>query len=426
MTTRSTDVRGRVGEALIAVEATPGAQADKDLARATTPLKPLLQLHRIVARVKAKHGSALPFLGQPTEECTHLLGGHLVSILGGVDARNVHGSGPALAAEVELGDELICPSGRPRWAGQRSGERGGSRSRARGCTRRRNGAKRSRPRRRRVVHRRPRPPGYGRAGHAGPRRLFGHASKRRRGSAPSATMGRLKAEVDGGRDGVCGEESVREVEEGVGPTVQALVERVAERAKGVKSIGRFHDATRFSRWRRDGTWDRLLSHARTKSRRGGRDRVGGERGLHRDSGAPARRGSPREAEPERRKKGVSHAPDEALWRSRGGLSTKLHLSCDGKGRPLSVVVTPVQRHEIRVARPEGSRGRPRKKRPERLIADKGYSYPSCRALLRRRGIPHTTSPSGVTSARGGRREDREDQRASTRPPTRGATWWRGA
>lgn len=80
------------------------------------------------------------------------------------------------------------------------------------------------------------------------------------------------------------------------------------------------------------------------------------------------------------------------------MSTKLHLSCDGKGRPLSVVVTPGQRHEstqleavldgIRVARPEGSRGRPRK-RPERLIADKGYSYPRCRALLRRRGIRHT-------------------------------------
>ena len=42
---------------------------------------------------------------------------------------------------------------------------------------------------------------------------------------------------------------------------------------------------------------------------------------------------------------------------------------------------------IRVPRP-GGRGRPRK-RPDRLLADKGYSYPSCRTLLRRRGIPHT-------------------------------------
>ncbi len=63
-----------------------------------------------------------------------------------------------------------------------------------------------------------------------------------------------------------------------------------------------------------------------------------------------------------------------------------------------MVLTPGQRHEstrlasvldaIRVARPEGYPGRPRK-RPKRLVADKGYSYPSCRRLLRKRGIAHT-------------------------------------
>ncbi len=77
----------------------------------------------------------------------------------------------------------------------------------------------------------------------------------------------------------------------------------------------------------------------------------------------------------------------------------MHLACDGKGRPLSVVVTPGQRHgstqleelldAVRVPRPpQGSPGRPRK-RPARLIADRGYSYESCRGLLRGRGIPHT-------------------------------------
>ena len=73
------------------------------------------------------------------------------------------------------------------------------------------------------------------------------------------------------------------------------------------------------------------------------------------------------------------------------------MACDGKGRPLSLVITPGQRHDstqlaavldrIRVSRP-GGRGRPRK-RPDHLIADKGYSYPRCRTLLRQRGIPHT-------------------------------------
>jgi transposase len=87
-----------------------------------------------------------------------------------------------------------------------------------------------------------------------------------------------------------------------------------------------------------------------------------------------------------------------LRRSRGGFATKLHLACDGKGRPLSVVLTPGQRHGstqleglldgVRVPRPEGSPGRPRK-RPAHLFADRGYSFESCRKLLRRRGTPHT-------------------------------------
>jgi transposase len=78
------------------------------------------------------------------------------------------------------------------------------------------------------------------------------------------------------------------------------------------------------------------------------------------------------------------------------LSTKVHPACDGKGRLLSVVVTPGQRHKstqleavlvaIRVARL--GVGRPRK-HLERLIADKGYSSPSCRRVLRKRGIAHT-------------------------------------
>jgi transposase len=87
-----------------------------------------------------------------------------------------------------------------------------------------------------------------------------------------------------------------------------------------------------------------------------------------------------------------------LGRSKGGFSTKLHLACDGKGRPLSVVLTPGQRHgstqlealldAVRVPRPEGTPGRPRK-RPEHLIADRGYSFEGCRRLLHRRGISHT-------------------------------------
>ena len=72
-----------------------------------------------------------------------------------------------------------------------------------------------------------------------------------------------------------------------------------------------------------------------------------------------------------------------------------------------MVLTPGQRHDstqlapvldaIRVPRPGGA-GRPRK-RPDRLIADKGYSYERCRRLLRRRGIPHTIPERGDQRAR---------------------------
>ncbi len=74
----------------------------------------------------------------------------------------------------------------------------------------------------------------------------------------------------------------------------------------------------------------------------------------------------------------------------------MHLSCDGKGRPLSVIVTAGQRNDgahlfavldaIRVPRIGG--GRPRK-RPDRLLADRGYGKGLYRRELRARGIPHT-------------------------------------
>ncbi len=89
---------------------------------------------------------------------------------------------------------------------------------------------------------------------------------------------------------------------------------------------------------------------------------------------------------------IAHPPDEALGRSRGGLTTKLHLACDGRGRMLAVVLTPGQRHEATqvpallgrgaVARP---RGRSRI-RPDRVVGDKGYTGKTIRRYLRRRGI----------------------------------------
>ena len=105
---------------------------------------------------------------------------------------------------------------------------------------------------------------------------------------------------------------------------------------------------------------------------------------------------------------VEHPPDEALGRSRGGFTTKLHLACDGRGRPLAVVPDPGQRHEstqlgavldaIRVPRRAGAGGPG--KRPDHLIADKGYSYSACRQLAAPPGIPHTI-PERRDQRRGG-------------------------
>jgi hypothetical protein len=56
---------------------------------------------------------------------------------------------------------------------------------------------------------------------------------------------------------------------------------------------------------------------------------------------------------------------------------------------------------VRVPRPGGS-GRPRK-RPAQLIADRGYSYTTCRRLLRQRRIAHTIPErSDQQAARAGR------------------------
>jgi transposase len=115
---------------------------------------------------------------------------------------------------------------------------------------------------------------------------------------------------------------------------------------------------------------------------------------------------------------VAVTPGEALGRSRGGLSTKIHLAVDGRGRPLSVLVSGGQAGDnpyllpvldaiaVRRAGP----GRPRK-RPALLLADKGYAHDSTRMALRRRGIRHVIPE----------RRDQQDRRAAKgsrggRPP----------
>nr|WP_306972161.1 IS5 family transposase [Streptomyces canus] len=81
-----------------------------------------------------------------------------------------------------------------------------------------------------------------------------------------------------------------------------------------------------------------------------------------------------------------------LGRSRGGLTSKVHLSADRHCRPLSFVLTPGQAADslrftavLERIKVRGPVGRPRT-RPAAVAADKAYASCANRAYLRRRRI----------------------------------------
>ncbi len=135
----------------------------------------------------------------------------------------------------------------------------------------------------------------------------------------------------------------------------------------------------------------------------------GERGLHLLPGPSARcrRPLPRTAPPRPKKsQPLQHHPDEALGRSRGGLTCKIHLAGEGGRRPLAFIITPGQWSDspqlipvlkrIRVPRPGG--GHPRT-RPDHLSGDKAYNSRQNRSYLWCRQVKHTIP-------------ERKDQRAN--------------
>lgn len=152
-------------------------------------------------------------------------------------------------------------------------------------------------------------------------------------------------------------------------------------------------------WSADGTWERLLQQVQAEADAADWDvSVDSTTVRAHQHAAGARTNPPPRksvAEP-RRPAGGGGAGGEGLGRSRGGFTSKIHLSADGYCRPLSLIVTPGQRadctqfvpvlEKIRV--PRLGLGRPRKK-PDSVAADKAYSNGSCRQYLRRRGIRHT-------------------------------------
>ncbi|MFE2887073.1 IS5 family transposase [Streptomyces sp. NPDC059272] len=101
--------------------------------------------------------------------------------------------------------------------------------------------------------------------------------------------------------------------------------------------------------------------------------------------------------------------DHGLGRSRGGLTTKLHLAVEQRQKPMLIVITAGQRGDSpqfevvrgRIRVPRLGTGGPRT-RPRRVRADKAYASRRNRAYLRRRGI-RCTLPDKADQARNRRK-----------------------
>ncbi|MFC8878812.1 IS5 family transposase [Streptomyces ardesiacus] len=143
---------------------------------------------------------------------------------------------------------------------------------------------------------------------------------------------------------------------------------------------------RLRMWAVDGTWERvftaLVAQADADEDLGWAVSVDSTIVRAHQHAAGARKKGPPAGEPD----------DHAIGRSRGGLTTKIHLAADGRCRPLAFVLTGGQAGDapaftdvmarLRVPR---RRGRPRT-RPDVVMADKAYSSRAIRAHLRKRGI----------------------------------------
>ncbi|WP_370221285.1 IS5 family transposase [Kitasatospora sp. MAP12-22] len=151
----------------------------------------------------------------------------------------------------------------------------------------------------------------------------------------------------------------------------------------------------FRRWQRDGTWSQILTQLQAQA---------DAKGLitwdvsvdstiaraHQHAAGARKRGICSGDNPG----GVADEPaDHGLGRSRGGLTTKVHLAVEQGQKPLSFLVTAGQRHDSpefqpvleRIRVPRVGVGRPRR-RPVRVRADRAYGSRANRDYLRRRGI----------------------------------------
>ena len=98
--------------------------------------------------------------------------------------------------------------------------------------------------------------------------------------------------------------------------------------------------SRFQRWRKSGVWDKMFAELQTCLGCGEQCGLGDP--LHRlhHGASPPTCCRCKKSSPER----------EALGRSRGGFSTKIHVRCEGTGRLITFLLTPGQESDIELGR----------------------------------------------------------------------------
>ena len=116
---------------------------------------------------------------------------------------------------------------------------------------------------------------------------------------------------------------------------------------------------RFDRWSKNGKWNRLFAFLKTDVDQDWQSIDSSVNRVH-QHGAGARGG----------------AQGNGIGRSRGGLTTKVHLVVDALGLALEFEVTEGQRHDIVAAPALIARTKPRS-----LLADKAYDSDAFRELL---------------------------------------------
>jgi IS5 family transposase len=104
----------------------------------------------------------------------------------------------------------------------------------------------------------------------------------------------------------------------------------------------------------------------------------------------------------RKKGGDATGPNPT---DKGKPGTKRHVVVDRRGIPLAILMSGANRHDSMLFEPllaaippiKTLRGG-RRKRPEKLHADKGYDIPRCRQHLHRRGIKCRIARKGIESS----------------------------